>query len=183
MPLLQEQLKLFFFSEGPLLFSYVGTNPCCDQPAGQGWQASPLCKPCPQLFLVFKEISLKKSYNLQTDLMTRLPAALGRWTLDSKGLSSSKPAIYLSLRSDCPSCLKLFGIFFYPSQGGALGEPEEGCDGLVAWLCVRGLTSNCRCNPLGLPHGVAVDVAPLMCKNRSTCPGLFGSTIPVSVGA
>lgn len=26
---------------------------------------------------------------------------------------------------------------------------------MVAWPCVRGLTSNCRCNPLGLPHGTS----------------------------
>lgn len=55
-----------------------------------------------------------------------------------------------------------------PFQGAAFGEPEEGCEGSVAWLCVRGLASNRRCNPRGLPHGAAVDVAPLTGENRST---------------
>lgn len=32
-------------------------------------------------------------------------------------------------------------------------------------------------------RGVAVDVAPLTCRDTSTRPGLFGLTIPVSVGA
>ena len=77
--------------------------------------------------------------------------ALGRWTLDSKGLSSSQPAIYFSIWSICPSCLKLFGIFFYPFQGDGIGEPEEGCDGSAAWLHVRGLASSCGCHPPRLP--------------------------------
>lgn len=85
-----------------------------------------------------------------------------------------------------PVCVSSsLGFVFNPFRVVPLVKPEEGGDGLAAWLCVRGLALNCRWDLLGLPCGAAVDVALLTCDNWSTRPGLFrlfGLTIPVRGG-
>lgn len=65
-------------------------------------------------------------------------------------------------------------MFFYPFQGCAFAEPEEGCDGLVA--CGRSHSKRVGVILLDCP----MDVAPQTCKNRSTSPRLL--TTPVSGG-